>query len=892
MTVKTFNSTASNRVIAWGRAAHLNAYLNNRNNPYAPYRVGSTTFLRFTDWGQVTGDDVRQWAIDKDGKLWMWDANTKVPIKVDDVNTWHTISAMGGSYAGQLWASTLSDGKLYRITYDPNSNPALILTRVGTSTGWTDLRSTGNFSSAGGNWNVGIRAGFIHVWQGLNTPTNLFATGNFTEVAVENAAFTGGPRFIGLNNDGNVYRFQPSSTSFSSIGSFGGGIAITFPGKDVQATSNGVIVDSSGTKQLWVWGTNTNGQLGLGNTSNRTSPVNSRSNVRDAAFYPTTTFLTTTSGTVFTAGQPLGYPNGRSIPGSNVTSWTQITGMTAATPAYFPNTLHNNIRQFFNTGGQLYQWYSETESFNTAGRSDVYPSSTALPITDSRYFVGQDFTSLPTTTSWLTLYNHDGIVWGIDSTGSFKNWGDNRRGALVNGTYWPHSTPVAYDAATNWASIRFPFILRSTGDLYYWNRGGNSTSLTQITGTWRDAAWFQSATAFNLGIKSDGTLWYDILQTPIQIGTDTDWDSVYCGGLTAFALKTDGRLYYRDGTSMTQVSGTWSKIASLDSDTTTAIYTVGIKTDGTLWTWTLGTSPTQVGAATNWAGCAVTANSAMAWNNAGESYIIGNDGYNTYADWTLVSTLAPPITTFGSTAGYYLLWNEPQAAFTVTVTNTLVEITNNSLYASQYTVDWGDGTSNSFVNGQTGAPGVTPKLTHNYTITSDSKLTITLTASAGIYGSSSATQQVTIYIAQNPQITVINPDNTIPTATFLNSSLNTLGSTSVFGSGNFWRWDFAGTTVDVEAGSGQPGDRGVNITHLFSFTGPEIAARVPVNRTVTLYAYNGNTGSPFASTPVTVSVMPINPTFPNAEFTDPEDADIPDIFKAPGGIIWGKGTAL
>lgn len=908
MTVKQFNTAARDKLVGWGSGAQFNPYLNNRKNPHFPYRVGNVSF------SSVSGNVDRQFGV-SGSSIYVWNTtDRKVPIQITDSTGWASIAALGATSTNRtrLWAIDTS-GFLWLLQYDPTTNTFITKTKItagdaGTG-GWVKLMSAGQ---AGSDWVIGLRGSQVWNWQSTGTPFRRFLDENYDDISIEKISTTTlEPTFLAIQT-GVIYSFAPS------ISNTGGKLNIREPGdptfyalafyaKDPESGSNGALCDP-GTSiiltgaRLVTWGDNTYRQLGGTNTS--TSPrVSVSTGVRSAAFYKDTSFHVKIDGSVHAVGRQIGLPNGKSTPDlSNLTSWTQVVAPTTVTTTFpnTPNSYHRGWLRGVDLNAPTYSggynvWYPEVDYYRHPGSSSVFPpDNNGITQSAANYFTAQKITAVTNTISWIALYNNYGITWGIDNTGKFKTWGDNRRGGLLTGTYIPKESPTDYNADTDWASIRFPFVLKTNGNLYYWNRVDASTGLAQITGTWRDASHHPAATAYSLGVKDDGTLWYDILQTPIQVGTDTNWDSVYANGPVPLALKTNGQLFYRSGTTFTQLLGTWSKIAALDSDREAGQYALGIRTDGTLWIWDneLAFTPVQVGSATDWVGCAVSRTSAVAWNQEGKIYILGNDGHTTYSTWTLIPDTPIPTFISGAGGGYYILWDNPQASFTVTVTNTLVEITNNSTNAGSYTVDWGDGFTNSFTNGQQGAPGVTPKLTHNYTVTSDSKITITLTAFAGVYGSSSATQQVTIYIAQNPQITVVNPDNTIPTATFLNSGANTLGSTSIFGSGNFWRWDFAGTTVDVEAGSGQPGDHGVNITHLFSFTGPEIAARVPVNRTVTLYAYNGNSGSPFASTPVTVSVMPVNPTFPNAEFTDPEDADIPDIFKAPGGIIWGKGTAL
>ncbi len=142
-----------------------------------------------------------------------------------------------------------------------------------------------------------------------------------------------------------------------------------------------------------------------------------------------------------------------------------------------------------------------------------------------------------------------------------------------------------------------------------------------------------------LGIKSDGTLWSwgdnsvgqlgtgtsgSDVTIPTQIGTETNWAQITTGRQHSIGIKTDGTLWtwgfgdnsaLGDGTTITKLTPTqigtsndWAKVYA-------GYYqTLAIKTNGTLWVWgsNLGggglgdggvddlLNPTQVGTDTNW----------------------------------------------------------------------------------------------------------------------------------------------------------------------------------------------------------------------------------------------------------------------------------------------------
>lgn len=150
-----------------------------------------------------------------------------------------------------------------------------------------------------------------------------------------------------------------------------------------------------------------------------------------------------------------------------------------------------------------------------------------------------------------------------------------------------------------------------------------------------------------MALKTDGTLWswgsndagqlgnnigYVSKSSPVQIGSDTNWANIACGGRNGYAVRTTGTLWsWGDSTygalglnqstsfnyksSPTQIGAltTWSK-AFGEAGSFSAM---AVKTDGTLWAWgynlagRLGdnsvanrSSPVQIGALTNWSSAA------------------------------------------------------------------------------------------------------------------------------------------------------------------------------------------------------------------------------------------------------------------------------------------------
>ena len=341
--------------------------------------------------------------------------------------------------------------------------------------------------------------------------------------------------------------------------------------------------------QLWMWGHNSNGQLGQNSNVQYSSPVqvgsgsgwNELFKSEDKTY---TAFVTKTDGTLWSWGNnasgELGhnnttkYSSPTQIPG---TTWSSITGSRGSL------TIANK------TDGTLWSW-----GYNESG---------ALGLNQ------------PTTTKVSSPTQIPGTTWGVGRTkiggaggnsgsairtdGTLWSWGQNEKGqlGLNQAEATQYSSPVQIPGTT-WSSVsgsyRANVAIKTDGTLWTWGwghegvLGQNSqterSSPTQIPGTtWSKSyvgKWFMIAT------KTDGTLW--------------SW------GINEYGhLGLNNRTSY---SSPIQIPGTsWSGCAITDAGG------MATRTDGTLWSWgyngqgQLGlntatpgvSSPTQV-PGTNW----------------------------------------------------------------------------------------------------------------------------------------------------------------------------------------------------------------------------------------------------------------------------------------------------
>ena len=248
----------------------------------------------------------------------------------------------------------------------------------------------------------------------------------------------------------------------------------------------------------------------------------------------------------------------------------------------------------------------------------------------------------------------DPLTVGPETPFGLYSWGDGNQGGSGQGDIVDRSSPVQIGSQVVWQEISASFFASSlaittTGSLWAWGRNDYGqlaqnnivyTSSPVQVGALNTWSYVSIGGFQTLALKTDGTLWawgfntygsvgnssVANVSSPVQIGAGTDWATIATGGYHSLATKNDGTLwawgYNATGqlgqnnvayaSSPTQVGAltTWNTLGTGEE------HTVVIKTDGTLWTWGRGdqgelglnasgfyarvSSPTQVGAETNW----------------------------------------------------------------------------------------------------------------------------------------------------------------------------------------------------------------------------------------------------------------------------------------------------
>lgn len=270
---------------------------------------------------------------------------------------------------------------------------------------------------------------------------------------------------------------------------------------------------------------------------------------------------------------------------------------------------------------------------------------------------------------------------GVKEYGSLWAWGDNECGEFASGS---------------------TLGLNDKDDRSSPSQIGNLNTWKNVTGD----------TKYSLAVKVDGTLWewgYEelvnipqtIKSSPIQIGSDTDWNKVYTSksdGRIAYAIKTDATAWgwgFNNGgelglnniiarSSPVQIGPygyTWKQIGPGKR------HTCAISTGGELW-WIGGgdartiysgkSSPVQIGSNTNWSQITCGEDYTLAIKTDGTLWGMGKNGSGQLGDET--NTDSTTLKQIGGETNWKYIDTNCYLPFTLAIK------TNNTLWA------WGDNT--------------------------------------------------------------------------------------------------------------------------------------------------------------------------------------------------------
>jgi alpha-tubulin suppressor-like RCC1 family protein len=310
------------------------------------------------------------------------------------------------------------------------------------------------------------------------------------------------------------------------------------------------------TYYLWAWGYNAYAELGLGNTTNRSSPVqvgalNDWTSI--SASGPSgigSSSAIKTDGTLWSWGR-----NSYAALGlGNTTDYSSPKQVGSLTNWQFVDQ-NDRFCVAIKTNGTIWSWGKNGYNLGL-GNSTDYSSPKQIGAL----------------TNWAKVSGGSGNVTAVKTDGTLWSWGGGSNGGNGDGDTVTRYSPVQIGALTTWSSVSGGgsyggYAIKTDGTMWAWGWGAegklglgdtaNRSSPTQIGAltTWSSIA--GGGPYHAMALKTDGTIWSwgnggsgklglgdtNNRSSPVQIGALTTWSKIYAGGNNAAGIKTDGTLW-------------------------------------------------------------------------------------------------------------------------------------------------------------------------------------------------------------------------------------------------------------------------------------------------------------------------------------------------------------
>jgi alpha-tubulin suppressor-like RCC1 family protein len=321
--------------------------------------------------------------------------------------------------------------------------------------------------------NIGGQLGLGNITD-YSSPKQVGALTNWSQVA------TTGYHTLAINTTGQLWSWgynnkgqlgQGNTTNCSSPIQVGALTNWKQPSVSGYSGNSSFCIKTDGT--LWAWGNNANYQLGQGNMTNRSSPVQIGSNtnwavIKSSPSASTFCLATTTDGKLFAWGDGfsgklgLGNQNSRSFP-------VQVGALTT----WLNPATGQGFSVCTKTDGTLWTWGNGNQGRLGLSNTTSYSSPKQ---------VGSD-------TNWLTPAAGGYTAMCVKTDGTLWSWGYAGFGQLgISVGYTTNrSSPVQVGALTNWSKpimgAEMAGCLKTDGTLWMWGRNvegqlgqGNTTN--------------------------------------------------------------------------------------------------------------------------------------------------------------------------------------------------------------------------------------------------------------------------------------------------------------------------------------------------------------------------------------------------------------------------------
>lgn len=609
---------------SWGQSN--NGYLGNGAvSPWpavsSPVQVGSGNTWPTQRGKMCSGQHTL--AVKTDGTLWGWGRgtlgqlgnnstnNSNSPVQIGSDNTWEyaTVSRRDDTTGQQFSAAVKTNGTLWM--WGHNTDGVL-----GQNLSMASLQGTSSPVQVGSNNNwKWVKAGNGNVWA-VKTDNTLWGWGN---------NFWGQ---LGQNN--NIHRSSPvqitgSTFNFTDIDQFS------------MSWRHGLVTDVN--EDLYFTGENFWGEGALGYTGNKNVLTQVSSNKYFKKVYAdhASTFVLAVpyvpeplAGQLWAWGA--NYPYGNFGNNSMVDSYSPVQ-VSTSTFYQIPQSA-NNTFHYIKADGTLWGWGSNSGGGGRGGQiGDNSMIDRSMPV------------QIGSATDWRSVFTKEGFanidtsVYALNSTGQLWAWGNSSSIAgasfyspLGDGQYISRSSPVQLAAGTSFSYLgrgnqKAIMMVSDGGQLYGIGQSTNRNlliandnvltvpTLVQSTAHWSKV---EVGADHGIGLSNTNTLFawgnnaYGQLGTnnttdyniATNVGLINTWDIISVGDSFSFAIKQDGSLWSwgknhvgqlgHDNTinysSPTQIGteNTWTNVIVCPCpDRSTRGYSrvIGLKNDGSLWTW-------------------------------------------------------------------------------------------------------------------------------------------------------------------------------------------------------------------------------------------------------------------------------------------------------------------
>jgi len=415
--------------------------------------------------------------------------------------------------------------------------------------------------------------------------------------------------------------------------------------------------------QLWAWGQNGNGQLGLGDNIVRHTPAH----VQPGTTWKSVSVSLDLSSSGISHTMAINEDGELFAWGRNYYGQLGLDDNTNRnTPTHvLPGTTWKSVSvgsdhtAAINTEGQLFTWGGNTYGQLGLGSSG---GTRNIPI------------EVQPGTTWLSVSAGLDHTMAINTEGQLWAWGENRYGQLGDGSTYSKYNPVRVGMSANWVHVsagnHHTMAINNVGQLFAWGSNNGQLGLDTTTGNQTTPAhvspgttWLSVSAGGNhtMAINNVGQLfaWGNNGSGQLGLGDNTNrsiptyvphgttWLSVSAGNAYTMAINADRQLFAWGSSSKGQLGfgNTTDRITPVEVSPGTTwksvsigeYHVMAINSTGQLFAWGAGSlglgigntiteAPIQVSPGTTWTSVSAGYNHTLAINTAGQLFAWGNNG--------------------------------------------------------------------------------------------------------------------------------------------------------------------------------------------------------------------------------------------------------------------------